>query len=406
MAVITKGTAIMEFPLVISRQYGASLERFEVFYDLEEAKTYAKTNPLAYVGQTIKVVNEVENTVQVYTIKDKKGNFLQGGSAEHTHSVDDIITTEEKQFISKAEKDKLADTYRKAEVDKKIADLSGGLEFKGVFETLDALNKAIEAPKDGYFAIITNDPAGNGKNFMVIYESSEPAGWKQLGELLVPGEATESSAGLMSAEMVKALNKAGVDIEGLKDGSLLPKASTTQLGVVKQGANITIAEDGTISTHNAYVHPETHNASIIVQDEDHRFVTDAQITGFNDKYTKTAADKAIQTAVDGAKTELTTAFGEADSALETKITAAYQAADKIIDDKVVAMDTAYKTADAALDKKITELDKAYKEADTAITEKVTAAESSISNLQTGLEEVKNAISPDGVASDADIESIF
>lgn len=406
MAVITKGTAIMEFPLVISRQYGASLERFEVFYSLEEAKTYAKTNPLAYVGQTIKVVNEVENTVQVYTIKDKAGNFLQGGSAEHTHSVDDIITTEEKQFISKAEKDKLADTYRKSEVDKKIADLSGGLEFKGVFETLDALNKTVTEPKDGYFAIITNDPAGKGKNFMVIYEASEPAGWKQLGELLVPGEATESSAGLMSAAMVKALNKAGVDIEGLKDGSLLPKASTTQVGVVKQGANITIAADGTISTHNAYVHPETHPATIIVQDSDHKFVSDAQIAGFNDKYTKDEADQAIATAVSGAKTELTSEYKAADGALETKITAAYQEADKTIDSKVTAMDSAYKSADTAINKRIDNLDTAYKEADTAITGRVEAAESSITNLQSDLEAVQNAISPDGVASDADIESIF
>ena len=57
--------------------------------------------------------------------------------------------------------------------------------------------------------------------------------------------------------MVKALEQAGIDIAGLKDGSLLPKASTVKAGIVKIGANIQVSEDGTISTHAPYQHPKT-----------------------------------------------------------------------------------------------------------------------------------------------------
>lgn len=39
-----------------------------------------------------------------------------------------------------------------------------------------------------------------------------------------------------------------------------------------------------------YVHPETHPATMIVQDSTHRFVTDAEKIGWNDKYTKGEID--------------------------------------------------------------------------------------------------------------------
>lgn len=397
MAVITKNQAIMEFPLVISRQYGASIERYEVFYDQAEAVEYAKNSPLAYVGQTIKVVDEVNETVNIYTIKNKAGDFVQQGTAEHTHSVDDIITTDEKQFISKAEKEKLENTYTKPEIDERLAALSGGLEFKGVYATLAELETAITAPEDGYFAIITNDPAGKGNNFIVIYESTEPAGWKQLGDLLVPGIATESSDGLMSSAMVAALNQAGVDIEALKAGTTLPVATADKAGIVKIGANITVEADGTISTHAQYVHPDSHPATMIVEDADHRFVTDAEKTVYLDKYTKAETDQAIEGAINQAKADLTTAYTDADSAYKAEI--------KTVDDKVVAMDTAYKAADTAITEKVTEVETAYKAADTALETKVTAAETAISSLETAVEEVQATVSTN-TATEDDVDSLF
>lgn len=80
MAVIKKDNSYMEFPLQISRQYGAPIDKFSVFYDLSSAQTYATSNPLAYVGQIITVVDESNKSAKAYLIKDTDGNLEEVGS--------------------------------------------------------------------------------------------------------------------------------------------------------------------------------------------------------------------------------------------------------------------------------------------------------------------------------------
>ena len=80
MAVIKKDNSYMEFPLQISRQYGAPIDKYSVFYDLQSAKTYATTNPLAYVGQIITVVDESNSSAVAYLIKDTAGNLEEVGT--------------------------------------------------------------------------------------------------------------------------------------------------------------------------------------------------------------------------------------------------------------------------------------------------------------------------------------
>lgn len=80
MAVIKKDNSYMEFPLQISRQYGAPIDKFSVFYDLVSAQTYATSNPLAYVGQIITVVDESNKSAKAYLIKDTDGNLEEVGS--------------------------------------------------------------------------------------------------------------------------------------------------------------------------------------------------------------------------------------------------------------------------------------------------------------------------------------
>lgn len=331
---IIKNQAYMEFPLQIKRQYGAPLDGNEIWYDLEALKEFAKSGATKYIGETVKFIDENQRTVTSYEI-GFGGVLIQKGSAEHTHDPSEIIETAEKKFVSDAEKTRWNDTYTKAQTDEKLKTAVGGLAFKGTFGTLADLPSAEEA-QDGWFAIVVDEPTAKGKNILVIFESTTKE-WKELGDLLVPGVATESVDGLMGKDMVKALNKAGVDIAGLKDGSLLPKASATQIGAVKIGANIQVAEDGTISTHAPYVHPETHAATMIVEDESHRFVSDADKAVYADKYTKAEADGKVTEAI---------------TASEEKVTTAYKAADKIIDDKVAAMDAAYKAADTTINERI------------------------------------------------------
>lgn len=90
MAVIKKDNSYMEFPLQISRQYGAPIDKYSIFYDLPSAQSYASSNPLAYVGQIIVVVNEDESEAIAYIIKDTAGTLEEvGGSTAPMIFVDD-----------------------------------------------------------------------------------------------------------------------------------------------------------------------------------------------------------------------------------------------------------------------------------------------------------------------------
>ena len=379
--------ADMEFPLRIKRQYAASLDDKEIWYDLEALKQFAKSGATKYIGETVKFVDKDRKTVTSYEI-GFGGTLIQKGSAEHTHAPSDIQETAEKKFVSDTEKTRWNDTYTKSETDEKLKTAVGGLAFKGTFGTLADLPSKEEA-QDGWFAIVVNEPTAEGKNVLVIFESTTKE-WKQLGDLLVPGVATEDLDGLMGKDMVKALNKAGVDIAGLKDGSLLPKASATQLGAVKQGANITIAEDGTISTHAPYVHPENHAATMITEDAEHRFVTDTEKGIYADKYTKAEADGKVSEAITASEEKLTTAYKAADEVLDGKITALgtavreeFAAADTALDAKLTK---AFGDADTALESKIT---KAYEAVDTAIRGEFAAADAVIDGKVTALTETHN-----------------
>lgn len=428
---IIKDQAYMEFPLQIKRQYGAPLDGNEIWYDLEALKAFAKSGATKYIGETVKFVDENLKTVTSYEI-GFGGTLIQKGSAEHTHTPSDIQETAEKRFVSDEEKARWNDTYTKAQTDEKLKTAVGGLAFKGTFGTLADLPSKEEA-QDGWFAIVVNEPTAEGKNVFVIFESTTKE-WKQLGDLLVPGVATEDLDGLMGKDMVKALNKAGVDIAGLKDGSLLPKASATQLGAVKQGANITIAEDGTISTHAPYEHPETHAATMITEDAEHRFVTDADKASYADKYTKAEADGKIAEAIAASEEKVTAAYQEADTELDGKITAlgtavrqefadadtalrseidtAYKAADEQIKKDFAAADTALDTkltkafgdADTALEGKVTE---AYKAADAVIDGKVTALTETHNNDKAALEKkIQDVDAKFVAATEQQIDALF
>ena len=79
MAVIKKDNSYMEFPLQISRQYGGPIDRYSVFYSMEDATNYATTSPLSYVGQIISVVDEAAQTSTAYQISNTAGGLVEVG---------------------------------------------------------------------------------------------------------------------------------------------------------------------------------------------------------------------------------------------------------------------------------------------------------------------------------------
>ena len=76
---------------------------------------------------------------------------------------------------------------------------------------------------------------------------------------------------------------AGVPTEGFSAIEVIPRATTTTPGIVIVGDNLEVDENGRISAKNSYVHPDTHPASMIVQDATHRFVSDTEKNTWNSK---------------------------------------------------------------------------------------------------------------------------
>lgn len=77
MAVINKEIAYMALPLSIRRGNPFPIDEYSVWYDMDELTNYAKTSPVAYVGQVVTLVKESENTVEAYMIQNAAGTLMK-----------------------------------------------------------------------------------------------------------------------------------------------------------------------------------------------------------------------------------------------------------------------------------------------------------------------------------------
>lgn len=84
--------AFMEFPMAFSRQDSFPLDKTSVYGSLDEAKNYAKTSPLAYVGQVLSVVTD--GIATIYQIKNAAGELEPLGA-----SAIDVATDEEVESV-------------------------------------------------------------------------------------------------------------------------------------------------------------------------------------------------------------------------------------------------------------------------------------------------------------------
>lgn len=69
-------TNITEYPNSFKRQGAFPLERYSLFDSLSSAQNYASTNPIAYVGQLVTVVDNSVSAVSTYKI-DMGGTLTQ-----------------------------------------------------------------------------------------------------------------------------------------------------------------------------------------------------------------------------------------------------------------------------------------------------------------------------------------
>lgn len=75
-----KSFSKMEFPLGMKRQDAFPLDDSSIFYSMSDAQTYAQSNPTAYVGQVIAVVEGGVSTI--YQIKNAVGDLEALGTGD------------------------------------------------------------------------------------------------------------------------------------------------------------------------------------------------------------------------------------------------------------------------------------------------------------------------------------
>ena len=167
-----------------------------------------------------------------------------------------ITESEDKQFMSKAQKDKLAATLTATEITDKITEASSGMEWKEAVDTKSKISTRYPSPKKGWTVSVLdegNTYQYNGSNWVVVSSSNMP-------------KATATADGKMSKE-----DKAKLD--GIEAGA------------------------------NNYTLPATLPASMITQDDNHYFVTKYQNKKLQDLYNKGEMDTKFATKADLAKTD-------------------------------------------------------------------------------------------------------
>lgn len=81
MAVIKKDYNASSLPVAFSRGNSIPLDKSSLWFSLEEMQAYSASNPIAYVGQILTLVNEGDNTAKAYIIANTAGDLQEVGSA-------------------------------------------------------------------------------------------------------------------------------------------------------------------------------------------------------------------------------------------------------------------------------------------------------------------------------------
>ena len=77
MAYINKNVSTMAMPSGMNRMGQFPLDMSSVYYDLESLQAYATSGAVAYVGQILSLIDETNNNVTLYAIKNTAGDLVK-----------------------------------------------------------------------------------------------------------------------------------------------------------------------------------------------------------------------------------------------------------------------------------------------------------------------------------------
>lgn len=81
MAVIKKDGNFMGLPMNVARGNPIPLDKSEIWYSYDAMELYAQTDPVAYVGQILGLVDEAEGTATAYIILNTAGELQEIGAS-------------------------------------------------------------------------------------------------------------------------------------------------------------------------------------------------------------------------------------------------------------------------------------------------------------------------------------
>ena len=251
-----------------------------------------------------------------------------------------ITTTADKQFISNTEKTSYADKYTKAEVDQKLTDIaSGNVNLSTYTRYKGNISAAQLTGSETYSGKIEKDDLFfQGSGLIIITKAKTASTAPEYQRLSTLSLVDSSSAGLMSTADKTKLDGIEAGANNYKLPSTLPasmiaedtsrqfvtpaehtklknlaNATTTVSGLMSSTDKSKL--DGVEANANHYVLPETLPASMITEDNTHKFVTADEKTKLSQVYTKAETDNAIKTAkVDNATSTTAGLMSAADKA--------------------------------------------------------------------------------------------
>ena len=215
-------------------------------------------------------VNISKNAASADRLKERRRLSITGVTASNAYfdgtadvalnitAVPAGIVTEsnDKQFVTKAQKDKLDATLTAAEITAKIGEAGSGMEWKEAVDTKSKLSTKYSSPKKGWTVSVLdegNTYQYNGTSWIVVSSSN------------------------------------------------IPKASTTVDGKMSKEDKAKL--DGIAAGANNYILPSTLPASMITQDDDHYFVTKYQNKKLQDLYNKGELDNLFAKKTDLTRTQ-------------------------------------------------------------------------------------------------------
>lgn len=215
-------------------------------------------------------VNISKNAASADRLKERRRLSITGVTASNAYfdgtadvalnitAVPAGIVTEsnDKQFVTKAQKDKLDATLTAAEITAKIGEAGSGMEWKEAVDTKSKLSTKYSSPKKGWTVSVLdegNTYQYNGTSWIVV------------------------------------------------SGNNMPNASTTSDGKMSKEDKAKL--DSIAAGANNYVLPSTLPASMITQDDDHYFVTKYQNKKLQDLYNKSELDNLFAKKTDLTRTQ-------------------------------------------------------------------------------------------------------